>query len=159
MERLLNPLTLFILLSYLGCGGGEKKAKEGERGEDLKRLKSYIIERTGGKEMPADHHFIFVGIGKGCLGCSRLITEEAKENLEGSEEHTVFLLTRRLRKPRALQDFEELDNAHVGSRSALNRAWDELPFPLYLRTGDNGQIQGYSPIKGRLDSILRILEW
>ncbi|MFB6258446.1 MAG: hypothetical protein ABEH38_07115 [Flavobacteriales bacterium] len=117
------------------------------------------MERSERGQLKKEHHYLFLGIGKGCPGCSQRLILGAEEELAGDRKSSLIIFLRQHRRPSSLNWVDSLPNAYIETGHPLEKAWQELPFPLYLRTDQKGAIETLSPVKGHTDSVLKELGW
>ncbi len=155
MKKFFTPLIGCLFL--FGCAPSEKKASGKE--QELQQLKRYILQWKGRETLPPDHHFLFLGIGKGCPGCSYFFIQKAEDAIAEQDSLSVLILLHQRKRPDALQWVKKRENARIDtSMSFLNR--DEgLPYPLYLRTDSTGTIKRVQGLKGERKAVLRTLGW
>ncbi|MFB6257783.1 MAG: hypothetical protein ABEH38_03740 [Flavobacteriales bacterium] len=157
MRPQLHLFIIFLLLT--SCRSDQEGSTEGSEQKDLQRYESYILEWKGKKELPPDHHFLFLGIGAGCPGCSHLFIEEAEEVVRDQDSLSVVILLRHRRAPNALSWVEDARNARFETRVALMDSSQELPYPIYLHTDSSGTFDQRIGLKEKREEAIEALGW
>lgn len=153
-------LYLFIIFLLLtACRTAQKENTEGSVQKDLQRYERYIKEWKGSKELPPDHHFLFLGIGAGCPGCSHLFIEEAEEAIRDQDSLSVVILLRHRRAPDALSWVKDAGNARFETKVALMDSSQELPYPIYLHTDSSGSFDQRIGLKEKRKEAIEALGW
>ncbi len=153
-------LILFIITILLNaCHSGNKGNAEGTEQKDLERYEDYILEWKGMDELPPRHHFLFLGIGAGCPGCSHLFIEKARDATPDQDSLSVVVLLRNRRAPDALSWVERTENARFETEAAFMDSSDELPYPIYLHTDSSGSFDEQIGLKKEREAAIHALGW
>lgn len=152
-------LTILIIIFLSSCRSSQKENTEGGEQKDLQRYERYIKEWKGSKELPPDHHFLFLEIGAGCPGCSHLFIEEAEEAIRDQDSLSAVILLRHRRAPDALSWVEHARNARFETEVALMDSSQELPYPIYLHTDSSGTFDQRKGLKEKREEAIEALGW
>ena len=156
----LAPLhTPLLALLLTGCAPEQKRSTEPPVQKGLQRYERYILEWKGRKELPADHHFLFLGVGVGCPGCSYLFIEKGEEAILDQDSLSIVIHLRRRRRPDALSWVEKAENARFDTSSDFMSSSKGLPFPIYLHTDSTGAIATHKGLKKERDTVSEALGW